>query len=118
VHQALRTGRFGLLRPGAFAHTLRAVLDRHHRQETVKPPPLRAVLDRHHRQETVKPPRQIVEQAFGILKCRWRLLLKTQEVSKQQNLQLLVMACCTLHNMCVEDRVPFDAAMIDDQAKE
>jgi hypothetical protein len=62
--------------------------------------------------------RQIVEQAFGILKCRWRLLLKTQVVHKQQILQLLVMTCCTLHNMCVEDRVPFDAAMIDDQAKE
>jgi hypothetical protein len=62
--------------------------------------------------------RQIVEQAFGIPKCRWRLLLKTQEIRKHQILQLLVMTCCTLHNMCVDDRVPFDAAMIDDQAGE
>jgi hypothetical protein len=62
--------------------------------------------------------RQIVEQAFGILKCMWRLLLKTQDVHKHQILQLLVLTCCTLHNMCVEDRVPFDQAMVDTQAQE
>jgi hypothetical protein len=60
--------------------------------------------------------RQVVEQAFGILKCRFRLLLKTQEVHKQEILQLLVLACCTLHNMCIADRVPFDAAMANDLA--
>jgi hypothetical protein len=62
--------------------------------------------------------RQIFKQAFGIRKCRWRLLLKTQDVLKQEILQVFVMTCCTLHNMCVSDRIPFDAAMIDDQAKQ
>jgi hypothetical protein len=32
-------------------------------------------------------------------------------------MQALVMTCCTLHKMCDEDRVPLDAAMIDDQAR-
>jgi DDE superfamily endonuclease len=62
--------------------------------------------------------RQIVEQAFGILKCMWRLLLRTQEVHKQEILQLLVLTCCTLHNMCVEDRVRFDVGMINEQARQ
>jgi hypothetical protein len=62
--------------------------------------------------------RQVVEQAFGMLKCRWRLLLKTQEVPKHETLQLLVMSCCTLHNMCVADRIPFDAAMANAVAEE
>ena len=61
--------------------------------------------------------RQVVEQAFGILKCMWRLLLRTQEVHKQSILQLLVLSCCTLHNMCVEDRVQFDLAMLDEHAR-
>ena len=61
--------------------------------------------------------RQVVGQAFGIHKCIWRLLLSTQEVHKQPILQLLVLTCCTLHNMCVEDLVNFDLAMLDEHTR-
>lgn len=47
----------------------------------------------------------------------WHLLLRTQEVHKQPVLQLLVMTCCMLHNMCVSDRVQFDIAMLDEHTR-
>uniref|UniRef100_A0A3Q2XUA1 DDE Tnp4 domain-containing protein n=1 Tax=Hippocampus comes TaxID=109280 RepID=A0A3Q2XUA1_HIPCM len=43
--------------------------------------------------------RMVVENAFGRLKGRWRILLKTQD-THLENLNNIVAACCTLHNLC------------------
>uniref|UniRef100_A0A3Q2YV74 DDE Tnp4 domain-containing protein n=1 Tax=Hippocampus comes TaxID=109280 RepID=A0A3Q2YV74_HIPCM len=42
--------------------------------------------------------RMVVENAFGRLKGRWRILLKTQD-THLVNLKNIVAACCTLHNL-------------------
>ncbi|XP_062519984.1 uncharacterized protein LOC134195007 [Corticium candelabrum] len=41
-----------------------------------------------------------VERAFGLLKGRWRILLNQQETDIN-NVQVVVIACCTLHNYCL-----------------
>jgi hypothetical protein len=40
-----------------------------------------------------------IEHAFGMLKGRWRCLLKTND-SNLTNIKLQVIACCILHNIC------------------
>ncbi|XP_033124681.1 protein ALP1-like [Anneissia japonica] len=50
--------------------------------------------------------RMVVEHAFGRLKGRWRLLLKENE-HELANLRHVVQACCTLHNICISNCVPY-----------
>ncbi|XP_033120863.1 protein ALP1-like isoform X2 [Anneissia japonica] len=50
--------------------------------------------------------RVVVEQAFGRLKGRCRILLKRNE-HQLQNLRHVVQACCTLHNICQTNGVPY-----------
>jgi len=52
---------------------------------------------------TVSSARAVVERAFGVLKMRWRCLLKTLEVDLA-NVQTIIIACCVLHNIC-QDRM-------------
>ena len=40
-----------------------------------------------------------VERAFGILKARWRCLLKRLD-NEIENVSTVIIACCTLHNIC------------------
>jgi hypothetical protein len=53
--------------------------------------------------------RVIVEQAFGMLKGRWRCLQDTlnEDVSR---IPTTIIACCVLHNICKEtgDNTPID----------
>ena len=43
--------------------------------------------------------RMVVENAFGRLKGRWRILLKRID-SKLENVQDIIVTCCILHNLC------------------
>jgi hypothetical protein len=49
--------------------------------------------------------RVVVEQAYGFLKNRWRLLLKPIEL-ELSNVVVVVAACCVLHNFCQVERQP------------
>ena len=43
--------------------------------------------------------RVTVERAFGILKARWRCLLKRLD-NRIENVTAVVITCCVLHNIC------------------
>ena len=47
--------------------------------------------------------RRVIENAFGRLKARFRILLKRMEISIQ-NVNDCIVACAILHNMCEESR--------------
>ena len=44
--------------------------------------------------------RVVVERTFGIMKARWRCLLKQLEIHTE-NVPKTVLACCILHNICI-----------------
>lgn len=48
-----------------------------------------------------------VERAFGLLKGRWRILLKQQE-GHIVNVQYVILTCCVLHNYCIAHHEIFD----------
>ena len=48
-----------------------------------------------------------IERAFGILKSRWRILLKNIEISLQ-NVPDTVSASLYLHNLCILENDDFD----------
>lgn len=56
--------------------------------------------------------RVVVEQAFGLLKARWRCLLKRLD-NKVENVSKIIITCCVLHNMCQRNEDAFaDEALI------
>ncbi len=44
-----------------------------------------------------------VEQAFGLLVCKWRIFKKPLEL-KLHRVQHVVQACFRLHNFCIDNR--------------
>ena len=46
--------------------------------------------------------RSSVERAFGLLKSRWRCLLKRLD-SIKQNIPEIIITCCVLHNLCQQN---------------
>ena len=52
--------------------------------------------------------RCVVERAFGMLKSRWRIILKKIE-QKTTTLKKTVIAACVLHNICIERGDLYDA---------
>ena len=67
------------------------------------PYPHNALLDVAQRRfnRTLSGARSTVERAFGLLKGRWRCLLKRND-SNLENISATALACCILHNICQE----------------
>ena len=61
--------------------------------------------------------RVVVERAFGMLKGRWRCLLVTLDESVDK-IPLSIIACCILHNICIEVRDDVDVDPEDDEPDE
>ena len=47
--------------------------------------------------------RMIVEQAFGLLKGRWRILLNELYCRDLERIVRVIHACCILHNFCIDN---------------
>ena len=60
--------------------------------------------------------RAVIEQTFGILKGRWKCLYKQLE-EKTCRVPITIMACCVLHNICIDvgDLSAIDPAEDDDE---
>ena len=56
--------------------------------------------------------RRIVENAFGVLANRWRVLLKRIDIHPQRA-ELVVLACCALHNLIVSEHPDQIRSMVD-----
>ncbi|XP_046405087.1 putative nuclease HARBI1 [Ischnura elegans] len=57
--------------------------------------------------------RMVVENAFGRLKGRWRVLLKASEVDVARLVEV-INTCCILHNICEENREVFWADWLEE----
>lgn len=57
--------------------------------------------------------RMPVERAFGILKARWRILLKRNDM-KLSNTMRVISTCIVLHNMCIVHKDSFDETWLKD----
>lgn len=55
--------------------------------------------------------RMMVENAFGRLKARWRILSKRMDCRVELS-PYVIMACCCLHNLCEEMRMPVNDAVV------
>lgn len=68
----------------------------------MKPYPERAAITASQREfnKTLSRARVVIEQAFGMLKERWRCLLVKLDVSIDKIPQTVI-ACCILHNICL-----------------
>ena len=75
----------------------------------MKPYPNGAILNRsqHRFNETLSSARATVERAFGILKARWRILLKRLD-NRLEHIPEVIFSCCILHNFCQEAAEEFD----------
>ena len=75
----------------------------------MKPYPNGAILNRSQRRynKNLSSARATVERAFGILKARWRILLKRLD-NRFENIPEVILSCCILHNFCQEAGEEFD----------
>ena len=57
----------------------------------------------------------VIKQAYGILKGRWRCLYKAIK-EKTSRVAVMILACCVLHNICIDvgDPSPMDVLGDDD----
>ncbi|XP_038053730.1 protein ANTAGONIST OF LIKE HETEROCHROMATIN PROTEIN 1-like [Patiria miniata] len=60
--------------------------------------------------------RMVTENTYGRLKGRWRILMKRNDTDLK-NIPNLVMAVCTLHNLCETAGEGFDEALLVDVAE-
>lgn len=52
--------------------------------------------------------RNVIERAFGLLKARWRILLRRIDTKLSTTVHIIA-ACCILHNICVKAGLEEDA---------
>ncbi|CAI2190083.1 3462_t:CDS:2 [Funneliformis geosporum] len=64
--------------------------------------------------------RMVVEQAFGLLKGRWRILLKEVNCTDLERITRIIHACCILHNICINngDLLSSEDEIKDDNSEE
>ena len=55
----------------------------------------------------------VVEQAFGLLKGRWRCLLNKLDES-EETVSSTIIGCCILHSICLEVNDPTEIDFISD----
>lgn len=58
-------------------------------------------------------PRSVVERGFGMLKSRWRIVMKKIE-QKTATITKTVVVACVLHNICIERGDLYDDSDSDD----
>lgn len=75
----------------------------------IKPFPLNVNLTASQRRfnRELSSARATVERAFGILKARWRILLKRLDC-RFTNISEIIIVCCILHNFCLQTGDNFD----------
>ena len=56
--------------------------------------------------------RVVTENAYGMLKGRWRILYKKTEC-RMFNLKYVIMACIMLHNLCISRKDPCEPRWLD-----
>ncbi|XP_033103786.1 protein ANTAGONIST OF LIKE HETEROCHROMATIN PROTEIN 1-like [Anneissia japonica] len=61
--------------------------------------------------------RMVVERSFGMLKGRWRILMKRND-SELKHIPNMVLACCILHNMCIENGDVYNPSWDDENEDE
>ena len=79
----------------------------------LKPYPITVILNRSQRRfnKTLSSARSTVERAFGLLKARWRILLKRLD-NKFCNIPEVILTCCILHNFCQQAGEEFEDNVI------
>ena len=60
--------------------------------------------------------RRVVEQAFGRLKGRWKVMDGHCKISDPVFVRRVAMVCCGLHNVCERHQCPFEPGWLPDQS--
>ena len=60
--------------------------------------------------------RRVVEQAFGRLKGRWKVMDGQCRVNDPVFVRKVAMACCALHNVCERHQCPFEPGWLPDES--
>ena len=60
--------------------------------------------------------RRVVEQAFGRLKGRWKIMDGQCKANDPVFVRQVAMVCCALHNVCERHQCPFEAGWLPDES--
>ena len=59
--------------------------------------------------------RRVVEQAFGRLKGRWKIMDSNCKLNDPVFVRQVAMVCCALHNVCERHQCPFEPGWLPDE---
>ena len=59
--------------------------------------------------------RAVIENAFGLLKIRWRCLLEKLPVRRLDFIPRVILACCVLHNICIMTNDQLEASALPEE---
>jgi len=60
--------------------------------------------------------RRVVEQAFGRLKGRWKIMHGNCKLNDPVFARQVAMVCCALHNICERHQCPFENGWLPDES--